>query len=298
LVVIVIIGVLVALLLPAIQAARDSGRRTTCANHLKQIGLATHGFQTAKKHLPPPVALPGDGPIQPNASSTFVVLLPHLEEGSRYANFDPSKSVDGSVNLPTTTGAVETFLCPSMQLTRDMPAVDCGEKLGAGSYIISTRTSYSSAAMASGDDSAMDGAFAMSDVNEPYRLSFQHFVDGTAKTFLVGEVNFGFHDLEWDCPARAGQIKWGDQTWARGYWPYAWGHIGWSKYQFFGLASYNARRAVSGFETLRVFRSDHPDGAQFLFVDGSVRFVQESISYPILRAQVTRAGGEADHVFE
>jgi prepilin-type N-terminal cleavage/methylation domain-containing protein/prepilin-type processing-associated H-X9-DG protein len=298
LVVIAVIGILVALLLPAIQAARESARRTTCTNNLKQIGLAVHSYQTAKKHLPPPEALPSGGTIQPEASSTFVLLLPYLEEGNRYAGFDSAESVISSKNLPTTSGTVETYVCPSMQFNRDIPVVDCSEQLGAGSYIISSRTDYASASIAAGEDAAMDGAFAMPKQDEPYSLGFQHFLDGTSKTFLVGEINFGFADLEWDCSKLAGQIKWGDQTWAKGYWPYAWGHISWTSYKNFGLASYNSKRAVEGFKTLRVFRSDHPGGAQFVYVDGAVNFVQDSIEYPVLRALVTRAGEEANYAFK
>ena len=228
-------------------APSDPGRAEVGpSHHLHEQSQADRSggsqFPDGEKTPSAAQALPSGGAIQPDASSTFVLLLPYLEEGNRYAGFDPAESVISSKNLPTTSGTVEAYVCPSMQFNRDIPVVDCSEQLGAGSYIISTRTDYASASIAAGEDAAMDGAFAMPKKDEPYSLSFQHFLDGTSKTFLVGEINFGFADLEWDCSKLAGQIKWGDQTWAKGYWPYAWGHISWTSYKNFGLASYNSKR--------------------------------------------------------
>ena len=110
LVVLAILAVLFALLLPAVAKVRLAAARSQSQNNLKQIGLAAHSFQIAKGHLPPPMTLPDNGPIQPTASSTFVILLPYLEEGNKYAGFDPAKSVKSKTNLPTTSGIVSTLL--------------------------------------------------------------------------------------------------------------------------------------------------------------------------------------------
>jgi prepilin-type N-terminal cleavage/methylation domain-containing protein len=304
LVVIAIIGILVAIMLPAIQSARESARRMTCQNNLKQIGLAVHSFQLANKHLPPPMAVPGDGPIQPGASSTFVLLMPYLEESNKFAGFDPTKSVMSSTNLPTTSGTVPTYLCPSMQLPREIPVEECGESLGPGSYIISTRTVYKDffnkwlSKDIDGASQALDGAFALPIPDTKYQLDFQRFIDGTSKTLLVGEINFGFQEYKWTCASRPGAPRWGDQTWAEGYWVFGWGNIDWLLYEQLGVGSYNSQRQLNGNATLRVYRSDHPGGAQFVLVDGSVHFVPDTIDYPVLQALVTRAGGETNHRFD
>jgi prepilin-type N-terminal cleavage/methylation domain-containing protein/prepilin-type processing-associated H-X9-DG protein len=290
LVVIAVIGILVAMLLPAIQAAREAARRASCTNNLKQIGIATHNYQSARGHLPPPNLPPtgGEGSFFSTWGSTFVAILPYLEESSRYGNYDANETVLASVNLPTTSGQMPLYLCPSMQLNREVPATDCGEQLGPGSYLISTRTNYASTAIT--DPATLNGAFTFAGLGEPYTLGFRHFVDGTSKTLLVGETDFGFANWPWDCASRSGQSMWGDQTWANGYWALAWGHIDWLAYDKFKVASFNADRILQN--NKRVYRSDHPGGAQFVFVDGSVRFLDESIEYPTLRALVTRAGEE------
>jgi prepilin-type processing-associated H-X9-DG protein len=227
----------------------------------------------------------------------FVMLLPYLEETTRYAGFDPTKSVFANVNLPTTSGIIPVYLCPSMRLPREVPATDCSEQLAPGSYLISTRTDYAQFALS--DPATMDGAFEYPTPEKPYRLDYQHFDDGLSKTLLIGETNYGFVDWKWeDCPSRPGQSQWGDQTWADGYWALSWGHIDWDLYRQVRIASFNVTWAVNKRTTRRVFRSDHPGGAQFVFVDGSVHFVSETIEYPVLRALVTRAGGEADHGFD
>jgi prepilin-type N-terminal cleavage/methylation domain-containing protein len=311
LVVIAIVGILIALLLPAIQAAREAARRSECQNNLKQIGLATHNYADANGHLPPPKAVVpgatvGTGVATQTFGSTFVLLLPYLEDGARYDKYDLSKSALETPNVELTSHPVPMYLCPSMQLPRDVPYTACGEQLGPGSYMISAGTDIRL------PSAILDGAFTTprtkslgggKSVILPYTLGWNRITDGSSKTFLAGENNYRLDGYEWDsCAEMAGTPKYGDQTWAHGYWFYAWAHINWDFYDKTKRGFYNRSQIMSdempiANSIVRVYRSDHPGGAQFVLLDGSVRFVPDSIDYPVLRALVTRAGEEVDYQY-
>lgn len=110
LVVIAIIAVLVGILLPAIQQARESARRSQCQNNLKQIGLAIHNFYDTKKKLP-------SGGRPPEAATVrcgvFVYLLPFLDQKALWDKYDTSVSWSHANNLPVTSARIATYECPS-----------------------------------------------------------------------------------------------------------------------------------------------------------------------------------------
>ena len=190
LVVIAIVGILAALLLPAIQTARECSRRVSCKNNLKQIGVAVQNYHSAMRHLPPPKL--GGG--QFNAlGGTFVALLPYLEENTRFAQYDLAKTVDDPHNLPISGKPVDIYLCPSMALPRAVPEPVSDEKLGPGSYIISTRTDYS-------NFTNLDGAFDNPRDDGSYTLGMQHITDGTSKTLCWSARSIT------DCRRCCGQI--------------------------------------------------------------------------------------------
>ena len=107
LVVIAIIGILVALLLPAIQAAREAARRTQCANNLKQIGLATLNFHDAHRELPPMR-------VSDHNQGLFVLILPHLEEQAVANLWNPKSGCFYDQTYEFRTTIINAFICPSM----------------------------------------------------------------------------------------------------------------------------------------------------------------------------------------
>ncbi len=277
LVVIAIIGTLVALLLPAVQVAREAARRTQCVNNLRQIGIATHCYHSANHHLPPPKA----GTVYEDRGSTLVLLLPYLDEGALFDRYDLTQPVTAPSNAPLTEHPLSAYLCPSMRLPREVPMRSAGESLGPGSYVISSRTHYR-------DQEKLDGAFANPVEGKPYRLAFRHIRDGTSKTFFVGEINYGHREFVWAEGPAAGQPRWGDTTWANGYWYFAWGHMS-ARYP----QLYNNSKVYAGADSARAFRSDHVRGVNFVRVDASVTFLTSDSDPTIRSAYVTRAGGES-----
>ena len=115
LVVIAIIGVLVSLLLPAIQAAREAARRTSCNNNMKQIALATIMYETQYKVYPPAY-------ISSPAHSFLTFILPNLEQGAIYDRYDWKQSWSSAANQPATQNDIAAFECPSAPLRGLQPA--------------------------------------------------------------------------------------------------------------------------------------------------------------------------------
>lgn len=112
LVVIAIIGILVALLLPAIQAARAAAWRSACQNNIRQLGLAVHNYADTKKTLPSSVRPPGLTTLPRIAGFTF--LLPFFEEGARYQQYNQTKDWFDPVNTPLTNQPIAILQCPSV----------------------------------------------------------------------------------------------------------------------------------------------------------------------------------------
>jgi prepilin-type processing-associated H-X9-DG protein len=111
LVVIAIIGILIALLLPAVQAARESARRSQCQNNLKQLVLAAHNFHDTKHKLPSSVRPAGLTPLPRIAGLTL--LTPFIEQNNIYNNYDQSRNWFDTANQPVTSQQIPAFICPS-----------------------------------------------------------------------------------------------------------------------------------------------------------------------------------------
>lgn len=280
LVVIAIIGALVSLLLPAVQAARETARRCSCRSNLRQVGLAALNYHGVHRHLPPPkLGSAGTTPL----GSTWVLLLPYLEQNGRYSQYDLTKSINDPQNAPIASDTIPTYLCPAMALPSEVPS-DGGISLGPGSYIISTRTDYK-------PFSTLNGAFEKVTTAE-YQLALRHITDGTSHTFFAGEINYAFEEQEAIASAEGGTAvgKRSMFAWAEGYWLQAWGHMSDSLPQL-----YNNNKDYLPPNSSRTYRSDHPGGVNFVMLDGSVQFVSNDSDPAVRRALVTRAEGEMNH---
>ena len=114
LVVIAIIGILLALLIPAVQAARESSRRTACSNNMRQLGVGLHSYESANRKWP--AGKKWSGP--PNDPTSFALgwtsfLLEYIEEDALHNSINFKKPFTDPVNLPFTTKTISVYLCPS-----------------------------------------------------------------------------------------------------------------------------------------------------------------------------------------
>jgi prepilin-type N-terminal cleavage/methylation domain-containing protein/prepilin-type processing-associated H-X9-DG protein len=286
LVVITIIGILVALLLPAVQAAREAARRMQCSNNLKQIGLATPSYENAYKVFPAGgYHLPSDGSRK---GSIFVYLLPFIEKQSVFDAFDFRVFDIGGQKYPGTTTeirstVVSTYVCPSDDhpATYEISADDAGS-LWIGNRIVALHNYTASAgptkvwnrpgcecnlnfdnyAKAEFDAKPTVGAFNRLGIC----LSVAEFTDGLSNTIFVGEQR--------PLCSIAGQLGWDSQDNGCGF-----------TSTVVPLNSDSCTREPSGngcarycnCNTSNGFKSTHPGGVNFVFGDGSVHFVPETI---------------------
>lgn len=271
LVVIAIIGILVSLLLPAVQAAREAARRMQCSNNMKQIGLALHNYESSYKKFPV-------GSWQSNFISPLVAILPYLEQGNNYRQWDFSLSYSDPFNAEVAAQRIETYLCPSMNLPRPVPLAEANEAGGPSSYLLCEGT----------DDymQQADGVFGLHwpgyGYNNPNKR-FGDIVDGTSNTFFGGETVYNYPDYLWSSLAPApyaGTVKHGTARWVVGYPKIALATT---------LKPFNVHTAAAmgGFASMHTGR-----GANFLYGDGSVHFLSQNIDVVVYNAAATRAGGE------
>ncbi len=115
LVVIAIIGILVGLLLPAVQAAREAARRMQCSNNLKQLGLAVHNFESARRQLPTSLRPPSNVASAGEQSRVAVLtdLLPYLEQTAIFDRYNKAINWNQGVNIPLSQTRIPAFICPS-----------------------------------------------------------------------------------------------------------------------------------------------------------------------------------------
>ncbi|HTQ40054.1 MAG TPA: DUF1559 domain-containing protein [Pirellulales bacterium] len=174
LVVIAIIGILIALLLPAVQAAREAARRATCANNIKQLGLALHNYQAAKVTFPAAETYPPPT----NAVSVHVAILPFVEEKNLYAQYE-----DATTNGQAIQEQIHLYNCPTDPCVE---AVVDGGSPGAFTYRWPVNYAFNYGTWFLYDWAnkiAGDGAFVVNKALGP-----KAFTDGLSKTLAAAEV--------------------------------------------------------------------------------------------------------------
>ncbi len=299
LVVIAIMGMLVALLLPAVQAAREAARRTQCASNLRQLAIAMQGYQDANGILPPASLRKVLGKVHTRFASGFVAALPFHEEQATYEawNFRFTPSSGTNLNIIKYT-QIAVHRCPSMQNLEIFgdanPGGQCFDQGAPSSYALSTGTIFRGMVEYYGDtDEAArrnvlvnNGAFVQHGKGY-YSVGLDDIsaADGTSFTILLGEM--GFTLINWpDQPAPEDPYpstcyRGGGTQWAIGYPGNALAST---------AATFNAQYWTE--RETDVFRGDHPGGVYLAFCDGSVRFINELIDAKTLDALATREGEE------
>ena len=313
LVVIAIIGILIALLLPAVQAAREAARRSECANHFHQVGIACHNYASTHQVFPPgenawsmvescssPRTPPPGGPNQLLSFSWGVLILPYLEEEGIYEQFDFTlnpRHYGGNMccwagtfpvnpNWRASRNIIQSFVCPSAP--RGAEFVQCCSNNAPGN---ATEGPYHP------EDLAVTHMAGVADWNNVYcikssnpakrfgrpggdgvlfqrsKVSPGKIVDGTSHTLMVGEVianpnrpNEGHHYTVYDTLHTCNGIN----------------------------------QAVNNPQIYRWYRdaqtssfaSYHPGGCHFVMADGSVTFLQETVSSRVLASMTSRANGD------
>ena len=282
LVVIAIIGVLVALLLPAVQAAREAARRSQCANHLKQIGLACHNYASANRTIPVSDGADYEGR---SGAGWIVVVLPFLEEQSLYDQFKPYlKGVmqsSGGILDSRCRKALGTprpgFRCPTDASFQ--PTSKTQWQVRPYECAVTSYKGIAGTKLSCVWTQDCDGLLWHSSFKRPVKIA--KILDGTSHTLMIGE------DLPSQNNHSAAYYANGDYCSAV---PFSLEPTP----AIFNII-YNPADP-DNWVTVMTFRSMHPGGSHFCMADGSVHFLEETINERLFRALCTRAGGELANV--
>jgi len=328
LVVISIIGILTALLLPAVEAARESARRIGCGNNLKQIGLALHNFRSAKGFFPQayfplsaadPAAPLGTGRF---GASAFTQILPYMEQTPTYKQINLALGALDPVNMPPTNPAysasITSFLCPSApgDPTADYSAElansfnNFGVAITPAVGLIFGRSDYAPDAGMEADVPGINITAGASIICQPPDGPVREIQDGSSMTIMVNEdagrpawwgsgggASVAGYQPAMGSYTSAGPAPQGGGGWAdplnyiatNGADPSGTGIAAGGGFMGMPPAPWTCSENCSNDSEVFSF---HSGGSNMCFGDGSVRFVVDGLSMAELSALLSRAGGE------
>lgn len=295
LVVIAIIGILISLLLPAVQAAREAARRSQCSNQLKQMGLACHSYHDLFRVFPSGYL--ANVPYNNSVNDTSpgwgwaALILPQLEQTALARQINFSLPIEQPANAAAVQTVVPVYLCPS-DLT---PGAAFMIPDTSGNPLLKAAPS-SYAGCVGNDYSAADGPDGSGILFRNSRVRAADILDGLSMTIVVGERAWSNAKGIWAGAPRGAVLMMGDQN----HNPVT-PSITASSAILVQVHTHllNATEEPDG--ATDDFSSNHPGGAFFAFADGSVRFIHDiPVDAPsgytqdglMFQAMGTRAGGE------
>jgi prepilin-type N-terminal cleavage/methylation domain-containing protein/prepilin-type processing-associated H-X9-DG protein len=280
LVVIGIIGVLVALLLPAVQAARESSRRSACVNNLRQIGIALQSYESSRRSLPAGYLsqFTSTGDDTGPGWGWAALLLDYLEESTLRSRIQLDRPIEDPVNLQVITRPVAVFLCPSDDPTSTwFPCRDV-----AGTMKICEVASVNYVGMFGNSEPGVDGSglfFRNS------RIRFGEISDGTTHTIALGERAHRLGKSTWAGSVTGATPVPGDGDGIGIYEPEH------GSTMVLGQAGeHKSPGDPTGEEDM--FYSMHRGGVNFVFADAHVAFLTSDMDSTVFEALSTRAGNE------
>jgi len=295
LVVIAIIGILIGMLLPAVQQVREAARRAKCSNNLKQLALALHNYESIHQMFP--TNKTGGGAYGMNKRSWMQLILPHIEQANLWFMIDPSQGFlnPGQGNSIVAETVVATFLCPSDEENNGGKMKDRADAIWNGSGLDKVEygvTNYEGVAggnwcwgswfndqpPARGGGTPCDGhdfgngwvSRNLGSKTIETRTSDIH--DGLSNTFAIGET----------LPSKAAHSSWyySNNTWATCAIPLNW-----------NVHNKNVDPRWQGWTENQGFCSSHRGGGHFASFDGSVRFITDTINLATYRNSAALSSG-------
>ena len=275
LVVIAIIGILIALLLPAVQAAREAARRSQCTNNLKQLGIALHNYHDTHKALPPGWLRKYQGTTLINTScwGWGAFILPYVEQQALFDTIEPGQgtfrdSVTDATKLAAMKTELKAFRCPSdVQGVVNPSRTVNSQQLTISNYV----GNNTSDTISQSDNPDKSGLFV-----EDKALRFGDILDGTSNTVALGERGWQYRRSDGKRKLSAAALIFGTIDRNNGERLGDLIGCGCYKLNLDGTVQPDDGQANANRGWMS-YSSRHPGGANFVLADGSVRFISETI---------------------